>query len=346
MATSKTFFGLRRGSTKSLTFQIVNGVQVTKERVQHVANPKTKAQIMQRMKLAPAQRVARALASLIDHSFEGVAYGSASKNHFLKLAMLRADGPYMQKGESDFPLSAYCISVGSLPEIRETDQFTGLSATTTWGEISKKLADSFALKDGDHLTSVEVKDNVVSIREAILNFASTEKLSAIDFGALSGTTWNTVGTVDAWAVIVSRLENGTWKRSTAFFHGELKHDDPVLLADAINSYNVEKSVKSFGSDKILNKSEDDARGLIKKVRMGSNAFLIGLRQQSDKVVTGVFTSDGTKDGFLINHDRTVSKTKLSTLTDVMKKYSRIFAWNSNASSASPGSGHGGGSVEP
>ena len=34
MATSKTYFGLRHGSTKSHTYSVVNGKQVTKDRVE------------------------------------------------------------------------------------------------------------------------------------------------------------------------------------------------------------------------------------------------------------------------------------------------------------------------
>jgi outer membrane protein assembly factor BamA len=55
MAQSKSFFGLRRGSTKSLTFQVFEGKQVTKDRVYNVKNPQTDGQILQRMKLSPAQ---------------------------------------------------------------------------------------------------------------------------------------------------------------------------------------------------------------------------------------------------------------------------------------------------
>ena len=44
MAISKSFFGLRRKSTKSLTFSVLNGKQITKDRVSAVKNPKSEAQ--------------------------------------------------------------------------------------------------------------------------------------------------------------------------------------------------------------------------------------------------------------------------------------------------------------
>lgn len=84
MAKSKTFFGLRSGSTKSLTFQVYRGQQITKDRVYRVSNPRTEAQMTQRA-LIPIVAAARsALNGLVDHSFEGVAYGEASLKEFSK----------------------------------------------------------------------------------------------------------------------------------------------------------------------------------------------------------------------------------------------------------------------
>ena len=84
MAKSKSFFGLRTGSTKSLTFQVNRGQQITKDRVYRVSNPRSDAQMTQRA-LIPIVAAARsALKGLIDHSFEGVAYGEASLKEFSK----------------------------------------------------------------------------------------------------------------------------------------------------------------------------------------------------------------------------------------------------------------------
>ena len=84
MAKSKSFFGLRSGSTKSLTFQVYRGQQITKDRVYRVSNPRTDAQMTQRA-LIPIVAAARsALKGLVDHSFEGVAYGEASLREFSK----------------------------------------------------------------------------------------------------------------------------------------------------------------------------------------------------------------------------------------------------------------------
>lgn len=82
MAKSKSFFGLRTGSTKSLTFQVLRGQQITKDRVYRVSNPRSEAQMTQRA-LIPIVAAARSqLKGLVDHSFEGVAYGETSLREF------------------------------------------------------------------------------------------------------------------------------------------------------------------------------------------------------------------------------------------------------------------------
>ena len=117
MAKSKSFFGLRSGSTKSLTFQVYRGEQITKDRVYRVSNPRTEAQMTQRA-LIPIVAAARsALKGLIDHSFEGVAYGEASLKEFSK-QNLRAGAlsvtSYSPNGVSNPGFADLIISNGSI----------------------------------------------------------------------------------------------------------------------------------------------------------------------------------------------------------------------------------------
>ena len=119
MAKSKSFFGLRTGSTKSLTFQVYRGQQVTKDRVYRVANPRTDAQMTQRA-LIPIVAAARsALKGLIDHSFEGIPYGEASLKEFSALN-LRAGAlkvhSYSPIGYSNPGFANLIVSKGSINE--------------------------------------------------------------------------------------------------------------------------------------------------------------------------------------------------------------------------------------
>lgn len=84
MAKSKSFFGLRRGSTKTLTFSVFNGKQVTKDRVELVKNPRSLAQMQQRMAMATASAAYAAMKEIVDHSFEGITYGLNNMSEFIK----------------------------------------------------------------------------------------------------------------------------------------------------------------------------------------------------------------------------------------------------------------------
>ena len=127
MARSKSFFGLRTGSTKSLTFQVYRGQQITKDRVYRVSNPRTYGQMTQRA-LIPIVAAARsALKGLVDHSFEGVAYGEASLKEFSK-QNLRAGAlsvtSYSPNGVSNPGFADLIVSNGSINVQYEVESTT------------------------------------------------------------------------------------------------------------------------------------------------------------------------------------------------------------------------------
>lgn len=117
MAISKGFFSKRRGKVGDLIFSVLNGQQVTKSAPASVANPKTDAQNVQRMKLGPAQHFYDAFSSLLNHSWQNVQYGTKSRNHFMSLALRRNGGPYVVKGNEALVPGGYPISSGSLGNI-------------------------------------------------------------------------------------------------------------------------------------------------------------------------------------------------------------------------------------
>ena len=117
MAKSKSFFGLRTGSTKSLTFSVYRGNQITKDRVTRVANPRTIAQMQQRAKVPLVAAARVALAGLVDHSFEGVPYGQASLQKFSSLNLSNGAlnvASYPPNGVSNMGCADFIVSQGSL----------------------------------------------------------------------------------------------------------------------------------------------------------------------------------------------------------------------------------------
>ena len=117
MAKSKSFFGLRTGSTKSLTFQVYRGQQITKDRVTRVANPRTTLQMEQRSKLPIAAAARSALKGLVDHSWEGVPYGEQSLRTFSSKNLSAGALKVYSYASPDAPspgIAEYQVSQGSL----------------------------------------------------------------------------------------------------------------------------------------------------------------------------------------------------------------------------------------
>lgn len=132
MAKSRSFFGLRTGSTKSLTFQTYRGQQITKDRVTSVSNPQSAAQMDQRLLLPMVANARTRLAGLVDHSFEGVPYGYQSLQKFSSLNLQKGAltvTSYVPKGLSDPGRANFIISDGSLhapldePALVKNDEF-------------------------------------------------------------------------------------------------------------------------------------------------------------------------------------------------------------------------------
>ena len=117
MAKSKSFFGLRTGSTKSLTFQVYRGQQITKDRVTRISNPRSDAQMRQRAIIPIVAASRAALKGLVDHSFEGVSYGDQSLKKFSELN-LRAGAldviSYSPNGVSNPGFATLQVSAGTL----------------------------------------------------------------------------------------------------------------------------------------------------------------------------------------------------------------------------------------
>lgn len=172
MAQSKSFFGLRRGSTKSLTFSVYNGKQVTKDRVTDVKNTRSSLQMLQRAIMATAIHAYSAMKEICDHSFERLAYGQKSMNYFVSknAQMIRsaAEDVNLSLYKGNTVSNAYIISNGSLPEIivntsssENKLNFTrpiigSVSASTTFGSFMAQFGASII---GDMVTILTLVDN-------------------------------------------------------------------------------------------------------------------------------------------------------------------------------------------
>lgn len=177
-------FGLIRGSVGPATYSIgKDGAgkkqQIIREKPVEVANPRTRAQALQRMKLVPISYAMRLLDDIVNHSFVGVQEGWPSRRHFMALAMKENDIPFIAKGSLNRNIGGYVISEGtvgtispknavsqnvsiasygkSLPGIllfKGNDEYGRFaSGNVSWADLSANLiaASNGLLQDGDEI---------------------------------------------------------------------------------------------------------------------------------------------------------------------------------------------------
>lgn len=169
----------RRGKVgNEIYYNVANSNNKEKQGVRvyqpNVKNPKSVAQSIQRMKVAPSVAFYRALAEMLDHSWQGIPYGGRSTQHFRKLAMLMKEGyPYVLKGDNTPYPGEYQISSGSLVSpvisawnaanralttnlmVTDIDLYNASLERSTLGEIALDLINSNSfLQNGDQLTFI------------------------------------------------------------------------------------------------------------------------------------------------------------------------------------------------
>lgn len=133
-------FGMIRGSVGPATYSIgKDGAgkkqQIIREKPIEVANPRTRLQAIQRMKMVPIQFAMGMLSDIVDHSFKGVQEGWPSKRHFMSLAMKELDVPFITKGSLSRAIGGYQIAAGSLADLRLNNAVVRNEATTLYDSI-------------------------------------------------------------------------------------------------------------------------------------------------------------------------------------------------------------------
>lgn len=244
MAKSSTFFGLRRGSTKSLTFQVSDGKQITKDRVSVVKNPRSQAQMVQRAIMKTASSAYNAGKEIFDHSFEGTTYGQPSMSLFRSLnsQLLRQSLPNINISEWSAASDAiypnpYIVSKGTLPTVHahfatgpneRLHTVTGQPIDTIGSLDQDVLLKALGAQVGDMLTVLIIDaDHKFSWCRIKINDTAfgpdfiTFEISDPEAFTASWTVADGKGTlkmsspltVEATATILSRKGNGVWLRS-------------------------------------------------------------------------------------------------------------------------------------
>lgn len=193
-------YGYLRGRVGSVSYSILNASrsssgkkeQIVRALPDQVANPQTAGQVMQRMKLAPAQKFYNAFSELLSNAFQGVQYGEASRRYFMSLAMSQ-DGPYVQKGVDRFIPAQYPFSRGSIPSVGvlgfeggATTTVIVLDNTTEEATVDNALLAELLGVTTDYQITIAVVNNINGVFvPSYIGFDSRLKISDIPAGVLS-----------------------------------------------------------------------------------------------------------------------------------------------------------------
>lgn len=333
-------FGFLHKSVGSIVYSTstasLSGVkkQVARSKPTSVRNPRTISQIIQRMKVGPAQlfyaAFEKAAGSVennpLSHSWQGVPYGPKSRTKFLQLAMTGDPKAYVPKG-INFPVpGVYQVSQGSLPVMPsgvasgEAATLTNLGTALTQEEVANLAARGAEV--GDQLTCIALisKDNgtyeAAFARVIIAVGNSWEAVNDPD-DVLSDVQLMADGIADGGnivacaAFILSRgTSSATAKRSTAFMTimpGFENLRSPEAYDAAVDSYITGTSYNSLNSDWYLNQGSSQAfNGEVfmqvlnlaagEGVAAVNAEFVLGRQSNGGSIVYTIFTSDGTSAG--------------------------------------------------
>lgn len=172
--------GYARGKVGDLVFSRQGGQQVTRARAAQVSNPRTTAQMIQRMIFGSVSFAYSMLRPICDHSFEGVQYGQRSMSKFfsLNLKALRAYYPTDQDPDKR-PVDGMAfilpsregaigcglqISAGTIPEV--APRVSGQGALNGFGKAVEaegsmtiaNMLECLGAEVGDQITLVVVTD--------------------------------------------------------------------------------------------------------------------------------------------------------------------------------------------
>lgn len=270
MAKSKGFFGLRKGSTKSLTYSVLDGMQITKDRVYDVKNPRTESQMRQRMLMTTVGAAYKMLKSIADHSFEGYSSGmqcmrqfnSRNLNRFKQAAAAKGSVAFNEYKDGDINPLPFILASGSLPGF------------------------TFTLDAESNLQIVGAKENAdFATAEGIYAALGVQRNDLITFCSVigEGSTTNGVYTYKAERFNIVRLycdKSGTVTKPADAFTISTNNDQATIAMSAAgNALTIKTGAADFGA--VIQSRKNDSGWL------RSDAVMV----VADNVISGVKTAN-------------------------------------------------------
>lgn len=284
MAKSKGFFGLRKGSTKSLTYSVLDGMQITKDRVYDVKNPRTESQMRQRMLMTTVGAAYKMLKSIADHSFEGYSSGmqcmrqfnSRNLNRFKQAAAAKGSVAFNEYKDGDINPLPFILASGSLPgftykldatsNLEIVGEKEGADFTTAEGiyaalGVQRNDLITFCTVIGEGSTSNGVysykgerfnivrlycdKSGTVAKPADAFTISTNNDQASISMSTAANAITIKTGAADFGAVIQSRKNDSGWLRSDAVM---------VVATDVISGVKTANQLATYpvGTELILN----------------------------------------------------------------------------------------------
>lgn len=178
MATIKSpWVGAASGRLGESTYYRKNGKTLARALPSTVTNPRTKAQMLQRIVFAVVAQAASQLKNVVNHSFEAKKYGEESLNYFRSraLADMRAKainavnaqtpkaelafGCFTRKGIATLPTNDYLISEGSLAPYETATLYNGSNPIGSYIQFPEYMdvtanGDNYTFSDKDLLAAL------------------------------------------------------------------------------------------------------------------------------------------------------------------------------------------------
>lgn len=166
--------GRVRGSIGNTTYRRIYGKSnesAVYDKVLEVANPKTANQILQRAKMAPAQKFYEAFKSVLDHSRQGLQAGEITRRAFMSEVMKKEFRRWLfvPKGFAGVIPSAYPISKGNLSSVGTVEFTEGISwaklNAAVFPGLSAQSAGQEPIEDTDIISQTLLDDNENRLQE-------------------------------------------------------------------------------------------------------------------------------------------------------------------------------------
>lgn len=310
MAQSKGFFGLRKGSTKSLTFSTLDGKQITKDRVYDVKNPRTENQMRQRMLMTTVGAAYKMLKSIADHSFEGYSSGmqcmrqfnSRNLNRFKQAAAAKGSVAFNEYKDGDINPLPFILASGSLPGFifsfdgeshlqivgeKENADFTTAEGIYAALGVQRNDLITFCTVIGEGSNSNGVytykaerfnivrlycdKSGAVSKPADAFTISTNNDQASISMSTTTNALTIKTGAADFGAVIQSRKNDSGWLRSDAVM---------IVAEDVISGVKTANQLATYpvGTELILNNgpmaNQGEAGGSVAKPNVSPLTYTV------------------------------------------------------------------------